>query len=74
MAKAEHLQGQVADQAREIKALNVAVALAEARETNLVDQLAVANDLREKQQSSAADARQLNPGGISSKDSEESQS
>lgn len=73
-AKTEHLQGQVADQTREIKALSVAMALAEARENNLVNQLAMANDLLEKQQSSAADARELNPGGISSKDSKESQS
>ncbi|RML92453.1 DNA-binding protein [Pseudomonas savastanoi] len=73
-AKIEHLQGQVADQAREIKALSVAMALAEARENNLVDQLATANDRLEKQHSSAADARDPTLGGSSSKDTEESQS
>ncbi|WP_236217253.1 DNA-binding protein [Pseudomonas rhodesiae] len=72
-AKTEHLQGQVADQAREIKALSVAMALAEARENHLVAQLATANDLLEMQQSSVADARDPTPGGISSKDTEESQ-
>ena len=73
-ATTEHLQGQVADQAREIKALSVAMALAEARENNLVAQLATANDQLEKQQSSAADARDPTPGSSSSKDAEESQS
>jgi chromosome segregation ATPase len=73
-AKIEHLQGQVADQAREIKALSVAMALAEARENNLVDLLATANDRLEKQQSSAADARDPTLGDSSSKDTEESQS
>lgn len=71
-AKTEHLQGQVADQAREIKALSVAMALAEARENNLIEQLATANDLLVKQQSSTADARHNTPGGISLKDTEDS--
>lgn len=71
-AKTEHLQGQVADQAREIKALSVAVALAEARENNLIEQLATANDLLVKQQSSTADARHPTPVGISLKDTKDS--
>lgn len=71
-AKIEHLQGQVTDQAREIKALSVAMALAEARENNLIEQLATANDLLVKQQSSTADARHPTPGGISSKDTKDS--